>query len=73
MCRNCEQASMEQTFDSNNMAANVLAVLFNNFISDQIKYETLRTNFVSTRTPNVSVSEFNIENKVNIKTNGEWA
>lgn len=60
-----EQASMEQTFDSNNMAANVLAVLFNNFISDQIKYETLRTNFVSTRTPNVSVSEFNIENKVN--------
>ena len=60
-----EQASMEQTFDSNNMAANVLAVLFNNFISDQIKYETLRTNFVSTRTPDVSVSEFNTENKVN--------
>lgn len=60
-----EQASMEQTFDSNNMAANILAVLFNNFISDQVRYETLRTNFVSTRTPNVSVSEFNTENKVN--------
>lgn len=59
-----EQASAEQTFDSNNMAANLLAVLLNNYISDPTNYETLRTNFVCTRSPRVEVVDYNVRYKV---------
>ena len=53
-----ETATVEQTFDTNNVAANILAVLFNNFITNPSKFTTKRVNFIATSSPKTEVVDY---------------
>lgn len=53
-----ENATVEQTFDTNNVAANILAVLFNNFITNPSKFTTKRVNFIATDSPKTEVVDY---------------
>lgn len=57
-----EQATVEQTFDSNSFAANLLNLVINNYISDPF-YCNKRISFDSTGTPYTQVLEENVSLK----------
>lgn len=46
-----EVQTVEQTFDSNTMGANILATLFSNYIANPLKFETQKVEFTSTAQP----------------------
>lgn len=41
--------SIEQTMDSNTMAANLLAIAFNNYLADPVGFNTKKIDFISTK------------------------
>lgn len=54
------EATIEQTFDSNSMAANLLSVLVSNCLSSHNLINTKQINFTSTVKPYVSTQEDNL-------------
>ena len=57
-----EVQTVEQTFDSNTMGANILATLFSNFLANPLKFETQKVEFVSTSEPkSYTIKKSNID------------
>ena len=54
-----EDMSIEQTMDSNTMAANLLAIAFNNYLADPVGFNTKKIDFISTKEPKVSTKTCN--------------
>ena len=57
-----EVQTVEQTFDSNTMGANILATLFSNYMANPLKLETQKVEFTSTAQPKaISIKKSNID------------
>ena len=54
-----EEMTIEQTMDSNTMAANLLAIAFNNYLADPVGFNTKKIDFISTKEPKVSAKTCN--------------
>lgn len=57
-----EVQTVEQTFDSNTMGANILATLFSNYMANPLKLETQKVEFTSTGNPSAtSINKSNLD------------
>lgn len=63
-----ETQTVEQTFDSNTMGANILATLYSNFLANPLNFETSKVDYTSTAQPQITSTrnEYLDEFKLNI-------